>query len=64
MIHSILAYSPRILLNRIVYVKDDGENSTGDTSRITLNMAQATRQMVVRNNAQPKILLRRVCLKK
>jgi hypothetical protein len=64
MIHSILAYSPRILLNRIVHVKDDGEQSSANTSQITLNMAQATRQMVVQKNAQPKILLRRVCLKK
>jgi hypothetical protein len=61
---SILAYCPRILLHRIVHVKDDGEEAPPSNRHTTLNMSQATEQMVDQRNSQPKILLKRVCLKK
>jgi len=59
-----LASSPRILLKRIVYVKDDDEELPSSNSQITLNMHRATEQMVTQRDAEPKILLKRVTLEK
>ena len=59
---SILAYTPRILLRRVIHVKDEGEELPSNNPQVTLNMAQATEQMVVQKTVQPKILLKRVCL--
>jgi len=61
---SILVYIPRIPLKRIIHVKDDDDDEELilNTPQITLSMAQATKQMSVQKDAQPKILLKRVCL--
>lgn len=53
--------SPRILLKRIIHVKDEDEQLVLPSSHpITLNMAQATEQMTEQNDTRPKILLHRV----
>ncbi len=59
---SILVCIPRILLKRVIHVKDDDEELITNNSQITLNMAQATKQMITQENTHPKILLKRVCL--
>jgi hypothetical protein len=63
-IFSILVYIPRIPLKRIIHVKDDDDDEELilNIPQITLNMAQATKQMSVQKDAQPKILLKRVRL--
>ncbi|CAF3444581.1 unnamed protein product [Rotaria sp. Silwood1] len=55
-------YTPRILLNRVVHVKDEGEDLFTNKPQITLNMAQATKQMILKRNLEPRILLERVSL--
>lgn len=42
-------------------MKDEDEPILLPPTQITLNMAQATQQMTVENDAQPRILLKRVC---
>lgn len=57
--------TPRILLKRVIHVKDEDDNaeeSTIDNPQIILNMSQATKQMIDARNDQPRILLKRVCL--
>jgi hypothetical protein len=54
--------SPRILLKRVIHVKDDDEELTVDPPQIILNMSQATKQMTAEKHGHPKILLKRVCL--
>ncbi|CAF2432764.1 unnamed protein product [Rotaria sp. Silwood2] len=55
-------YAPRILLNRVVHVKDEGEALFTNNRQMTLNMAQATEQMIVQKDLKPRILLQRVSL--
>ena len=54
---------PRISLKRVIHVKDDEEEPIMTNSQITLNMDQATEQMINLENPPPKILLKRVCFK-
>jgi hypothetical protein len=53
--------TPRILLKRVIHVKDDDEEEpTIDHPRIILNMSQATKQMTDEIYGQPRILLKRI----
>ena len=54
------SYCPRILLKRIIHVKDEDEQVTLPPNQIILNMAQATDQMTAQDDPQPRILLQRV----
>ena len=59
---SVRNCSARIPFEPIIHVKDEDEELIVDHPQIILNMAQATQQMTVERNIQPKILLKRVCL--
>jgi len=59
---SHITYTPRLLLDRIVHVKDDDEQLSNEITQITLNMAQATKQMIGQTSGQPKIYLKRVII--
>ncbi len=59
---SLLAQFPCIRLKRVIHEKDDCEEFMPANPQITLNMTQATQQMLVHTNAEPKILLKRVRL--
>jgi CTP-dependent riboflavin kinase len=64
-IDSDLEYSPRISLNRIIHVKDEDEIlNDNDQKKVTINMAEATKQMLNHEYPQPVILLKRICLEK
>lgn len=53
---------PCIRLKRIVYVKDDDEKTSSieHQNQLTLNMAQATEQILTKMRLEPKIILKRV----
>ena len=55
-----LATSPCIRLKRVVHVKDDNEHGDSDGNQRTLNMTQATEQMLGKISGQPKIYLKRI----
>ncbi|CAF1023117.1 unnamed protein product [Adineta steineri] len=59
-----LSYSPRLLLKRIIHVKDEDEEVIPINSKIILNMKQATEQMAIGDHPQPKIYLQRVCVER
>ncbi|UJR26811.1 hypothetical protein I4U23_008124 [Adineta vaga] len=53
-----LSYSPRLLLKRIVHIKD--EELSVHTSQVALNMNRSTERMTNQSEARPTILLKRV----
>lgn len=55
--------SPDIPYQPIVHVKDENEISTDtNNNNSTINMAQATQQMLNQEYPQPIILLKRICI--
>lgn len=54
------SYCPRILLKRIIHVKDEDEQVTLSPNQIVLNMSQATEQMIAQDDLRPRILLQRI----
>ena len=53
--------SPRIVLNRVFHVKDEGvDEQQTDHCLTTLNMTQATNQMFLQCVERPRIFLARV----
>ena len=57
-IFAILAYTPRILLNRIAHTKNVTDESFTNQSQ----QVRDTVQTMAQRNSQPKILLQRVAL--
>lgn len=60
-----VVFIPHISLKRVIHVKDDDDDeSIESNSQIILNMKQATRQMDIEEDSQPKIFLKRIRLEK
>lgn len=51
---------PRIVLHRIVHVKDECQEVSIDEPHIGFNMTEATEHMIAQLDLKPQILLERV----